>query len=83
MKFLEKFFAFLFVALIFTCAPAVAAPQYLRDSRGLKIGMIKTIGSRDYIYDSRGHMLGYFDGRNTYDSRGRKIGEGNLLTTLL
>ena len=57
--------------------------QELRDRTGRKIGEIKDEGSRQVIYDRTGRRLGYYDGRYTFDSSGRRIGEGNLLTTLL
>ena len=78
-----KKFALFFIALILIFAPAIAMAQVLKDSRGHTIGRIKNIGNREYIYDAQGHNLGYFDGRSTYDSRGHKIGDGNLLTMLL
>lgn len=35
------------------------------------------------LKDRYGHKLGYFDGRYTYDQYSHKIGEGNLLSSLL
>lgn len=80
---MKKILVLFLILFAFVCSPVFAANQVLRDSRGLRIGMIKTMNNREYIYDSQGHMLGYFDGRYTYDSRGHKIGEGNFLTSLL
>ena len=57
--------------------------QVLRDKTGRRIGEIRSEGSKDAIFDATNRRLGYFDGRYTYDNTGRKIGEGNLLTTLL
>lgn len=57
--------------------------QILKDRHGSTIGQIKTEGKNEAIYDRHGSKLGYFDGRNTFDRHGRRIGEGNLLTTLL
>lgn len=57
--------------------------QELKDRSGRKIGEIRDEGAKQAIYDHSGRRLGYFDGRYTYDTSGRKIGEGNLLTTLL
>lgn len=59
------------------------AIQVLKDRVGRKIGEIRTNGSRQEIYDKAGRKLGYFDGKYTYDRGGRKVGEGNLLATLL
>ena len=57
--------------------------QVLRDSMGRKIAEIKSEGNRDVIRDPMGKQLGYFDGRYTYDPMGKKVGEGNLLTSLI
>ena len=57
--------------------------QILKDRTGRTIGKIRANGSRQELYDSMGKKLGYFDGRYTYDNSGRRIGEGNLLATLL
>ena len=57
--------------------------QVLKDNLGRKLGEIRDEGTRQTIYDRYGSRLGYFDGRYTYDKYGRKIGEGNLLATLL
>lgn len=57
--------------------------QYLKDRTGRVIGRIRQEGSRTVIYDQTGRRLGYFDGRYTFDSSGRRVGEGNLLTMLL
>ena len=57
--------------------------QVLKDRYGRKLGEIRDEGNRQTIYDKYGIRLGYYDGRYTYDKYGRKIGEGNLLATLL
>ena len=57
--------------------------QVLRDKSNRRIGEIRSEGSKEVIYDTSNRRLGYFDGRYTYDNSNRKIGEGNLLTTLL
>ncbi len=57
--------------------------QILKDRYGIKIGEIRDEGSRQAIYDKYGIRLGYYDGRYTYDKYGRRVGEGNLLATLL
>lgn len=57
--------------------------QDLKDRTGRRIGYIEDRGTKKEIYDSTGRKLGYFDGKNTYDKTGRKIGTGNLLTMLL
>lgn len=53
--------------------------EQIKDARGNKLGEIRDCGSRRAAYDSRSNKLGEFDGRCTYDNRGCKIGEGNLL----
>ncbi len=57
--------------------------QVLKDRYGRKIGEIKDRGSKQEIYNELGRKCGYFDGRYTFDELGRKVGEGNLLVTLL
>jgi hypothetical protein len=59
--------------------------QILRNSRGHKIGTIKSRGDKLEIYNSRGYFLGRFNPRTnlTHNSRGEKVGYGNLLTMLL
>lgn len=57
--------------------------QILKDNHGRTIGTVETVGSKQVIRDDHGKMLGTFDGKYTKDSRGRTIGQGNLLTTLL
>ncbi len=57
--------------------------QVLKDRAGRKLGEIRDEGNRQVIYDKSGRKLGYFDGKNTFDRAGRKIGQGNLLTTLI
>ena len=57
--------------------------QVLKDRYGRKLGEIRDEGNRQTIYDKYGIRLGYYDGRYTFDKYGRKIGEGNLLATLL
>ena len=57
--------------------------QVLKDRYGVKLGEIRPEGNRETLYDKYGVRLGYYDGRCTYDKYGRKLGEGNLLATLL
>lgn len=57
--------------------------QVLKDRAGRVIGKIVDVGNRQYIVDVAGRRLGYFDGKYTYESNGRSVGEGNLLTTFL
>lgn len=57
--------------------------QILKDNIGRKLGEIRDEGSRQVIYDYLGRRLRYFDGQYTYDTLGRRVGEGNLLTMLL
>ncbi len=62
------------------------ANQILRDARGRVLGMIetKTSGVQD-VRDANGRYLGSYDPDTniTRDERGRAIGTGNLLGTLL
>lgn len=59
--------------------------QILRNSRGAKIGTIKSRGDKLEIYGSRGQYLGRYDPRTnlTHNSKGGKVGYGNLLAMLL
>jgi len=60
--------------------------QILKDRRGKRIGKIKTKSNGDMeIYDRRNKRLGKYDSSSdkTKDRRGKTIGKGNLLTTLL
>lgn len=57
--------------------------QELKDALGRKLGEIRDEGKQQVIYDYLMRKLGYFDGKYTYDSLGRKVGEGNLLAMLL
>ena len=57
--------------------------QVLNDARGKKIGEIRTLGSCQELFDEKGMKLGWYDGTNTFDTYGRRIGSGNLLSSLL
>lgn len=60
--------------------------QILRDARGRVLGMIETKTSGiQYTRESKGRYLGSYDPNTniTRDERGRAIGTGNLLGTLL
>ncbi len=57
--------------------------QELKDALGRKLGEIRDEGRQQVIYDYLMRKLGYFDGKYTYDTLGRKVGEGNLLAMLL
>lgn len=57
--------------------------QDLKDRNGHRIGYIEDRGTRKEIYNALGHKLGYYDGKNTYDNMGHKIGSGDLMATLL
>ena len=57
--------------------------QVIRNRKGQKVGEVRQIGTRQVVRDSKGKKLGDYDGRNTRDSKGRKVGQGNLLTSLL
>lgn len=57
--------------------------QVLKDRTGRKLGEIRSEGTREVICDRMGRKLGYYDGKYTYDRMGRKVGQGNLLTSLL
>jgi hypothetical protein len=61
------------------------ANEYLKDSTGRLLGVIKDSGDSKVLLNSTGRLLGKFDKRttSTFDSTGRKIGTGNLLTMLL
>lgn len=57
----------------------------LTDASGRTIGMLKVSGNIIRLYSDRGQYLGaYYSGSNTtFDSQGRRIGSGNILTSLL
>lgn len=57
----------------------------LRDASGKKIGEIKDRGDRQRIYDAHGKYLGEYDPSSnvTKDASGKKIGQGNLLASLV
>lgn len=57
--------------------------QILRNSHGHQIGKIEDHGTYQIIRDEYGHNCGKYDGRYTYDEHGHRVGEGNLLTSLL
>ncbi len=59
--------------------------QTLRDNMGRVIAEIRQQGAGLAIYDGNGRFLGsYHESRNiTYDSSGRTVGTGNLLTMLI
>lgn len=57
--------------------------QILRNAKGVKIGEIQESSGKQIIRDARGVKKGEFDGKITRDSRGKKVGEGNLLSMLL
>lgn len=57
--------------------------RMLKDKNGNVLGMTKSEGFRENIYDKSGHRLGYFDGERTFDIYSNLIGEGNLLLLLL
>jgi hypothetical protein len=57
----------------------------LKDKGGNKIGEIKTRGSKQVLYDRHGSKLGEYDENTdiTHDKHGRRVGTGNLLSSLL
>lgn len=59
--------------------------QILRDNMGRVIAEIRKEGASLSIYNGSGKFLGsYHESRNiTYDSSGRTVGSGNLLTMLI
>lgn len=84
------------MACLVAGACAVAAPtvgyaqtdttQVLRDSRGRPIGSITVRpDGRQQARDYRGHPVGSYDPRSnrTLDERGRTVGSGNLLPSLI
>ena len=61
------------------------ADQVLKDKAGRTIGRISEVSGKFVIKDSAGRKKGEYDPKTnvTKDSSGRKVGTGNLLTTLL
>ncbi len=57
----------------------------LRDNRGRLIGRIKETAGKQEIRNAQGKLLGRYDPKSniTRDAAGRRVGKGNLLTTLL
>jgi len=57
----------------------------LKDSSGKKVGEIKDRGDKQVLYDANGRLQGEYDSSSntTRDAHGRRVGTGNLLTTLL
>ena len=61
------------------------ANQDLRDQKGKLLGRIKTVGGKLEIRDHKGVLKGRYDPKmnQTRDRKGKLVGKGNLLTTLL
>ncbi|MCH5321785.1 MAG: hypothetical protein J1E36_08460 [Eubacterium sp.] len=61
------------------------ADQVLRDKMGRIIGRITESQGKLQISDHYGRYKGSYDPKSnsTYDHLGRRVGTGNLLTTLL
>ena len=59
--------------------------QDLRDASGRLIGRIKEVIGKLEIRDASGRLKGRYDPHTnvTRDASGKKLGAGNLLTTLL
>ena len=59
--------------------------QILKDAKGYKIGEIKESNGKLEIFDSKGYKKGEYDPKSntTKNNLGYKVGNGNLLTTLL
>ncbi len=60
--------------------------QVLRNQNGSRIGEIRPDNQGNFvIFNADGHRLGTYETKNnvTRDANGHRIGEGNLLTTLL
>ncbi|WP_303292318.1 hypothetical protein [Marinobacter sp. SS5-14b] len=62
------------------------ADQELRDNKGVLLGRIKTLSDGKLeIRDNKGVLKGRYDPKSneTRDEKGRPVGKGNFLTTLL
>jgi len=59
--------------------------QPLKDNWGKIIGWTDEQGNRTWLTDENGTRLGYYDENynQTFDQNGRKVGDGNILGTLL
>ena len=57
----------------------------LKDKNFARLGEIKQIGSRQELRDKNNRLLGWYESstNTTFDSSGRRIGTGNLLSSLL
>ncbi|MBM0204434.1 hypothetical protein JNW90_16050 [Micromonospora sp. STR1s_5] len=57
--------------------------ETLRARSGAILGtVVQRGGARIVLRDRQGRVLGSYDGRATYDRKGRLVGYGNLLATL-
>lgn len=59
--------------------------QVLKDKTGRKLGEIREQSGRSVLFDHTGRKLGEYDPKTdtTKDASGRRVGEGNLLASLL
>jgi len=57
----------------------------LKDAHGKKLGTIKQEYGKDVLRNAWGKKLGVYDAQSntTKDASGRKVGTGNILTSLL
>lgn len=57
----------------------------LKDACGRKVGEIKDQGDRQKAYDAQGRLLGTYDFKSnlTHDAHGRRVGQGNLLASMV
>jgi len=61
------------------------AREVLKDSHGVKVGTLDNGVSTITAYNPQGVKVGHYDKAHniTYAAGGRKVGTGNLLTSLL
>ena len=59
------------------------ATNYIKNSKGQTVGYITDAGSTQYLKKQNGNVIARFDDKATYYSNGSKVGDGNLLQTLI
>lgn len=59
--------------------------EILKDKRGNRVGEVRSESGRLVLVDSHGTRLGEYDPKTnmTKDAHGNRVGQGNLLTSLL
>ncbi len=56
---------------------------YIKNTNGKNLGYTKYSGSRLTAYNLNGKMLGYYENQNTYNTNGKILCAGNILSSLI